>query len=107
MATLVTTHTALVARIAELKLAQTSRQLEEDNGTSLTTLYKKKVAHSYEGIDIMSQAELEVGSSNLKNTSMEDNDGDNSAIDIQVDGTVLHANISKQLVCFVFLQEKK
>jgi hypothetical protein len=37
----VTTHAALVARIAELKLAQATRQLEEDNGTSLTTSYKK------------------------------------------------------------------
>jgi hypothetical protein len=42
----VATHATLVARIAELKLAQATRQLEEDNGTSLTTLYKKKGACS-------------------------------------------------------------
>jgi hypothetical protein len=102
----VATHAALVARIAELELAQATRQLEEDNGTSLTTSYKKKVACSYEGVDIMSQAELEVGSSNLKDTGMEDDDGDDSAMDLEVDGIVLHANVDKQLVCVVFLQKK-
>jgi hypothetical protein len=54
----------------------------------------------------MSQAKPEVGSSNLKDTSMEDNDGDDSAMDIQVDGVVLHTNIGKQLVCVMFLQKK-
>jgi hypothetical protein len=102
----VATHAALVARIAELKLAQATRQLEKDNGTSLTTSYKKKVACSYEGVDIMSQAKPEVGSSNLKDTGMEDNDGDDSAMDLEVDGIVLHANIDKQLVYVVFLQKK-
>jgi hypothetical protein len=102
----VVTHATLVARIAELELAQVTRQLEEDNGTSLTTSYKKKVACSYEGVDIMSQAEPEVGSSNLKDTGMEDDDGDDSAMNLEVDGIVLHANIDKQLVCIVFLQKK-
>jgi hypothetical protein len=54
----------------------------------------------------MSQAEPEVGSSNLKDTGMEDDDGDDSAMDLKVNGVVLHANVDKQLVCIVFLQKK-
>jgi hypothetical protein len=103
-------HSGLMYLVLSLRkgrsYSQATRQLEEDNDTSLTTSYKKKVAHSYEGIDIISQAKPEVRSSNLKDTSMEDDDGDDSAMDIQVDGVVLHANIGKQLVCVVFLQKK-
>jgi hypothetical protein len=37
---------------------------------------------------------------------MEDDDRDDSTMDLKVNGVVLHANIDKQLVYIMFLQKK-